>query len=110
MWSTMVVLKLLAVWAGIFLIALLPAVWIARWLAPPTRFLGFVTSVALTKMFVVLTASLLIFAQFESLPHVTSDRPGFSIFFTTIVFGVPAFGALLVGVGCARRRNTVARA
>jgi len=107
MWTPTIVLELLLVWAISFLIALLPAIWLSQWIVRTlsSPYHGFAACVAYTKLFVLLAALFLLLARFESLPHVNSDRPGFVIFFTAVVFGVPVFFAFLVGLRRARRIN-----
>jgi hypothetical protein len=43
--------------------------------------------------------------KFEALPHVRAERQGFAIFFSAVVFGIPAFAALLLGLTRARRNS-----
>jgi hypothetical protein len=105
MWTPTIVLELLLVWAIIFLISLLPAVWMGRFVAKkcPRTPDAILVCLICTFLMACVLASFLTLVQFESLPHVRAERKGFSIFFSIVVFGVPTFAALLIGLRRARR-------
>jgi hypothetical protein len=107
MWTPIIVLELLLVWVVIFLIALLPAIWAARLIARKWERTADAVIVCLTCaiLFSFFVATFLIVMKFDALPHVRAERASFAIFFSGVVFGVPAFAALLVGLKRAGRNS-----
>lgn len=101
---------LLGIWLITFLLVLLPARWIGKWMAGhklPMPF-GVIACLKVTLIFIMVVASFLVVMQFESLPHVNSDKRGFVYFLATLLFGVPAFVALLLGFMRARKNIPIA--
>jgi hypothetical protein len=104
--TPILIATLLIVWAAVFLVFLLPAIWLGRWVAKLSpSYRGVVACLGYTKIFVALAAAFLLFARFESLPHVSGQRSGFVIFLAAVVFGVPVFIAFLVGMRRARTQS-----
>jgi len=107
MWAPAVVLELLLVWAIIFMIAMLPAIWVGRPIARKCARTADAVTVCLccAIVFSYIAATFLIIMKFDALPHVRAERQGFAAFFSGVVFGVPTFFALLVGFMRARRNQ-----
>ncbi len=107
MWTPTVILGLLIVWAVTFSIALLPAIWIGRLIVRKCLRTVEAATVCLacTKVLVVFVATFLIVMKFEALPHVRAEGQVFAIVFSAVVFGVPAFAALLLGWQRARKSS-----
>jgi hypothetical protein len=105
MWTPTIILELLLVWAVIFLIALLPAIWVGRLIARKCPRIADAVTACLTcaVLFSFFVATFLIVMKFDALSHVRAERQEFAIFFSAVVCGVPAFAALLVGLKRARR-------
>lgn len=96
---------ILAIWLVTFLVVFFPAGWIGKWMAGhklPVPF-GVIACLKVTLIFIMLVSSFLVVMRFESLPHVNSDKRGFVYFLATLLFGVPAFVALLLGFIRARK-------
>jgi len=96
---------ILVIWLLTFLIAFLPARWIGKWIVGKLTNVcfGLLICIKLMTVFVVWVSLFLMLARFESLPHVTADRRGFVYFFTSVLFAVPIFSALVLGFYQARR-------
>lgn len=100
-----------AVWVVVFLVLLLPARWLGRWIAKssPNTFYGILFCLAFAKLFVACIAVVLVFARLPSLPHVNTDKD-FALIFTGLFFFVPALVAQFLGFRRAQAQREPAMA
>lgn len=96
---------LVAIWVVTFLLVLFPARWIGKWLSGNNMpmLLGIIACIKITIAFIAFVSFFLIMMRFDFLPHVNTGKRGFVYVFTTILFGIPAFSALVHGFVRARR-------
>jgi hypothetical protein len=95
--SPIIIGYILAIWLVTFLLAVFPARWVGNWLAGKNlpMPLGIIACIKITILVVTFVSLFFISMRFDFLPH--SDDKGFIYFLSSLLFGLPMLGALVLG-------------